>query len=90
MKFRKKPVVVEAIMVKEVVSNATNNWKALPEWIKAAYEKGDLLLLSDGIIAIGTREGQMTGSIDDWIIRGVQGELYPCKPDIFAVTYEAE
>lgn len=40
-------------------------------------------------IAIGTLEGTMTASPGDWIIRGVQGEFYPCKPDIFAATYES-
>lgn len=39
-------------------------------------------------IEIITLEGTMTGNLDDWIIRGVKGELYPCKPDIFAATYE--
>jgi hypothetical protein len=42
-----------------------------------------------GTLDIPTREGMMTASAGDWIIRGIQGELYPCKPDIFAATYEA-
>ena len=45
------------------------------------YRDGDKLM-------IGTREGIMTASPGDWIIRGVAGELYPCKPEIFAATYE--
>ncbi|MGW5633928.1 hypothetical protein [Streptomyces sp. NPDC003832] len=44
--------------------------------------------LHDGIL-IRTLEGDMTASVGDWIIRGIQGEYYPCKPDIFAATYEA-
>ncbi|MCV7210203.1 hypothetical protein H7J75_16200 [Mycolicibacterium canariasense] len=39
-------------------------------------------------IAIRTLEGTMTASVNDWVIRGVQGEFYPCKPDIFAATYD--
>lgn len=42
----------------------------------------------DGLLSIGTREGHHLVSWGDWIIRGVKGELYPCKPDIFAVTYD--
>lgn len=43
---------------------------------------------ADGMLVIRTLEGDMKVSLDDWIIRGVQGEFYPCKPDIFAATYE--
>lgn len=42
----------------------------------------------DGTLTIRTLEGDMTANKGDWIIKGVQGEFYPCKPDIFAATYE--
>lgn len=85
-KFRKKPVVIEAIRflgkdsIPEILDWA--NWT-----VAAAGHKTD-----DGewipIIEIPTLEGTMIAAPGDWIIRGVKGELYPCKPDIFAATYE--
>ena len=86
-KFRKKPVVVEAVRVSGVLRAAKNNWSALPQWFRDAYDNGELLLLNDGV-DIRTLEGMMHGEMLDWIICGVNGELYPCKPDIFAKTYE--
>jgi len=77
--FRKKPVVIEAIQW------AGNN---LPEVMEfAGPAKADARLDLDGL-KIYTLEGTMRASIGDWIIRGVKGELYPCKPDIFDATYE--
>ena len=88
MKYRKKPVVVEAIRCDEALSAARNDWDGLPEWLAAACEGGSVLF-GRGQIVIMTLEGDMTAKVGDWIIRGVQGELYPCKPDIFEATYEA-
>ncbi|MDX2187757.1 MAG: hypothetical protein SFV32_12550 [Opitutaceae bacterium] len=47
------------------------------------------LAARDGAVFVSTLEGSMKASMGDWIIKGVQGELYPCKPDIFEATYEA-
>ena len=88
-KFRKKPVVIEAVQVREALRAARHEWSALPGWMVAAYERGEILFLNHPIsVSIKTLEGEMRGDIDDWIICGVRGELYPCKPDIFAETYE--
>lgn len=78
-KFRKKPVVIEAIQY-----DGTFPMEFLrgDERVRADGERGS------GGLAIHTLEGVMTASIGDWIIRGVKGELYPCKPDIFEATYE--
>ncbi len=92
MKFRKKPVVIEAVQwtgdnLAEVLdftgkhpkwNEWFENWKAYEAYVKA---NGD-------IFKILTLEGTMKASPGDWIIRGVKGEHYPCKPDIFAATYE--
>lgn len=76
MKFRKKPVVIEAWQ------NAAG--ADMPEWVKdAVVETRD-----EWALLIGTLEGDMLALVDDWIIKGVKGEVYPCKPDIFAQTYE--
>jgi hypothetical protein len=87
-RFRKKPVEVEAISVDRALRAAENDWGGLPVWLSEAYEAGDVVFACDHII-ITTLEGSMLGQRGDWLIRGVQGELYPCKPDIFAATYEA-
>ena len=80
MKFRKKPVEIEAWQNTEGVQ--------FPQWLDAAYRTGKVQLGSGGAVYIHTLEGTMKAAPGDWIIKGVQGELYPCKPDIFAQTYE--
>lgn len=82
-KFRKKPVVIEAI-----------EWnghgfalREMPQWFIDAYVQRKIGR-DDERLRIHTLEGIMTAQPGDWIVRGVMGELYPCKPDIFAATYE--
>lgn len=87
MKYRKKPVVIEAIPCKAAIQHAGSNWKVLPKWFRDAYEKGGMVIAHNAII-IPTLEGKLRADPDDMIICGVKGELYPCKPDIFAATYE--
>lgn len=78
MKFRKKPVVIEAIQ-----------WRGDIESELAINQLGtcESVPMTD-TLKISTLEGVMIASLFDWIIKGVKGELYPCKPDIFAATYE--
>lgn len=86
MKFRKKPVVIEAWQVPAPSNDATS---AMPIWLgKAIVDRNVHPLLSGGV-DIKTLEGTMRADVGDWIIQGVKGELYPCKPDIFEATYEA-
>lgn len=115
MKYRKKPVVIEAVQLR------WDNWGEMCEhagvgkladgkpegvwvrpdgscyWSDQALDKdipgalGLALLESQGVkmgLAIPTLEGLMVAREGDWVIRGVAGELYPCKPDIFEATYE--
>jgi len=86
--YRKKLVEIQAIPVQEAIQLATDYWGELPTWLNDGYENGKVVFFNDHI-AIKTLEGTMTAQADDMLIRGVQGELYPCKPDIFAATYEA-
>lgn len=80
MKYRKKPVVVEAWR------NGSREMR--PEWLEEAWRNGTLY--QDGMgYHIKTPEGVRDVGKRDFIIRGVQGELYPCNPDIFRATYEA-
>lgn len=85
--FRKKPVQINAWQVSVLLECAQNNWKALPEPIAKFYEDGNVIFCSREL-TIETLEGNMRASCDDWIIQGVKGEFYPCKPDIFEATYE--
>lgn len=93
--FRKKPVIIEAFQMTEERRVNTEEW---PLWLLDAWqleretvgavyptEKG----AAGGTLSIGTLEGQHLVSFGDWIIKGVKGELYPCKPDIFEATYDA-
>jgi hypothetical protein len=86
--YRKKPVVIEAVSVDTLLVQAQYDFKNLPDYIRSAYDKGAFLFLAD-TVNIKTLEGWMTGNKNDMIIRGVAGELYPCKPEIFEATYEA-
>lgn len=82
--FRKKPVVLEA---RQFTLADAEHPEALTEWCNGRV-RGTRLPAAERIIQIDTLEGEMAGSIGDWIIKGVKGEFYPCKPDIFAMTYE--
>lgn len=84
-KFRKKPVVIEAVQFFDQ-----------PEELIAIQEfmgGGDLTIdykdIDDPKLKIKTLEGTMKASLGDYIIKGVNGEYYPCKPDIFEKTYES-
>ena len=90
MKFRKKPVVIEAVQIDKRMD------LALPDWWAEAVQtnRGTVhgmgkFTRDEPCVLIKTLEGTMRGDRGDWIIRGVSGELYPCKPDIFMATYEA-
>jgi len=87
-KFRKKPVIVNAWSASQLSQNAAWNWRELPAAIQEAYEKGGWVFLTNGEIHIPTLEGTMIASPDDFVIQGINGEFYPCKPDIFEKTYE--
>jgi len=80
MKYRKKPVVIDAMQFTSETKDQVFNWITCTRF--ADFE-GD-----DPVLTITTLEGDMTASLNDWIIKGVQGEFYPCKPDIFEATYE--
>jgi hypothetical protein len=100
-KFRKIPVVIEAVEITAADYNPgiKNAWdgspfKELPEWLGMALEKGTIKPHTRNGTDyaewdIHTLEGVMNATAGDWIIQGVNGEIYSCKPDIFEKTYEA-
>lgn len=83
MKYRKKPVVIEAVQFTGASSfcNMINIWQKGFDDV-ADYEDGKENFF------IETPEGTMCAVLNDYIIKGVKGEFYPCKPDIFEMTYE--
>lgn len=93
MKFRKKPVVIEAFQFDGDLIDKDGNYY-VPVWAQVAFTTGVLFydsLPSGGPpceLFIKTLEGNHHARVGDYIIQGVKGELYPCKPDIFELTYE--
>ena len=79
MRYRSKVVEIEAIQlpVKQALA-----------WLADAIDAGSVWLYSDGSADIRTLEGVMRANLGDWIIRGTEGELYPCKPSVFERKYE--
>lgn len=76
MKYKKKPVVIDAVLFNG------KNWAEIECFVPCGKYN------DDGSFQIQTLEGEYKCSIGDWIIKGVNGEFYPCKPDIFEKTYE--
>ena len=79
--YRKKPVVIEAVQFTDKSKDRCRNYIAgsYPGFDEGGKPK----------LIIQTLEGDMVANLGDWIIKGVKGEFYPCKPDIFEMTYEA-
>ena len=83
MKYRKKPVVIEAMQCIE-----PNTPEQIVSWAQGTRPCGVGDLSAKQWIEIETLEGTMRADYGDWIIKGVKGEFYPCKPDIFDMTYD--
>lgn len=83
MRFRKKPIVIEAIQF-----NAPMSVHALQKFMPNGEFSYEGSFDNAAVVHIHTLEGQMEVSNGDWIIKGVKGEFYPCKPDIFEASYD--
>ena len=79
--FRKKPVTIEAMKFTNETKDQVFNWITCNRY-------ADFNLAKEPILRIETLEGEHRADLGDWIIKGVKGEFYPCKPDIFEMTYE--
>lgn len=100
--YRKKPVTVNAVPVSSVLAYLGSPpghareeaMRDMEAWVVEGVEQGRVHAAIEGgeggreVLAVNTLEGQMIGQPDDMLIRGVQGEMYPCKRDIFRATYE--
>jgi len=92
-RYRKKPVVIEAFQMTKERRWNNSDW---PNWLHQAWQKEpseEAMWIDDRDpkrekLLVGTLEGVHKIDWGDWIIQGIQGELYPCKPDIFEKTYE--
>lgn len=80
LKYRKRPVVIEAVLY----DGSTNSLWALTQWAGTAITVD----ADRHKVTVNTKEGVMTATLGDYVIKGVAGEFYPCKPDIFKATYE--
>lgn len=84
LRWRKKPVEIEAFQFAMPMPGV------MPEWLRSAFRDGTVYYQGgdEPYLTIKTLEGDHRAALGDWIIRGVKGELYPCKPDIFEAIYE--
>lgn len=87
MKATKKPVTIECFKYDGDLKNSNGEYY-VPEWAVEAEKNGTIFFKDQGEMYIKTLEGDHHASVGDYIIRGVNGELYPCKPDIFEKTYD--
>jgi hypothetical protein len=84
--YRKKPIVIDAVQ-------NDGTWKTIIEWMKEQLiipfgSTPPITRNEDGSLNIRTLEGTMRADVGDWVIKGIKGELYPCKPEIFEASYE--
>ena len=92
-KYRKKPILIEAMQWKGFIVDSKENLDymiELEEWAASRNKTGMALTYKGDNVLIPTLEGIMTCGPGDWIICGVNSELYPCKDDIFRKTYEEQ
>mgnify|MGYP000887914126 FL=1 len=83
-KYRKKPAIIEAIQFFDDAETLSKISDFMNDEIRVDYKNP-----SKPVLKIKTLEGVMSANIGDYIIKGVKGEFYPCKPDIFEMSYEA-
>lgn len=82
MKYRKKPIIVDAFLYDG------KGYQTIPDWALKGTSRMISYNENDDTLVITTLEGDMVANAGDYIIKGVNGELYPCKSDIFKKTYE--
>lgn len=91
MKFRKKPVEIEARQLTPETAEQIGEWCGARKCVNGKYNSylwGWGLPIEQRHLRINTLEGEHSAGMGDWVIQGIKGEFYPCKPDIFEMTYE--
>ena len=93
-KYIKKPVGIEAVQFFGFephpidTTRSDTMFSEYPDWLIQALKSGPIVYIDPNVLAVNTLEGRMIISKDDYIIKGVKGEIYPCKPDIFEMSYD--
>ncbi len=82
-KYKKKPIIVDAMVAAELMKRAKDTWNLLPRWMIDAYENGGIVFVSDHISI-----GDMRAEFDDMVVCEPDGRIHPVKPDIFVETYD--
>lgn len=82
-KYRKKPVVIEAVQFKDDIKSLIELSTLMNGYVKVDYTDPN-----HPVVKISTLEGTLNAQVGDYIVRGINGEFYPVKPDIFEATYE--
>lgn len=87
MLYKKRSVEVEAFQFDGDLINRDGVYY-VPDWAAKAHKHGLIFFRDAGEMFVRTLEGDHHASVGDYIIRGIKGEIYPCKPDVFEMTYE--
>lgn len=88
-KFRRKTVEIDAARVDQLLAAAANDWAALPDWVREAYEAGHVRFLADAVeVTVKTWPGYARSERTGWIVRDERGDLHPFAPVAFEATYE--
>lgn len=87
MRFRTKPVVIDAVRCSDALHSAAKEWRGLPGWLSLAYESGNVVFGRDHIF-IHAPSKTVRADSNDWIVYGSEGEIFSCSPLVFAASYE--
>jgi hypothetical protein len=88
MKYRKRPYDVHAWCALDLIRAAKHDWGQMPALVSAAYDEGNVLF-TPSTVQVKTNHGWMEATNYDMVISGIDGELYPCKRDVFERLYES-
>lgn len=87
-KYTTNPVTVDAVRASDVIAAFQNDWQAAPDWVRAARDKGGVVVDATGV-TVTTARGTQRAGVNDFIVLGAAGELYPERADVFATNYRA-
>ena len=87
-KYMKLPVTIEAEKVNDLLYGFQHNFKLLPQWVIDAYNNLVINTITNDYFNVRTLEGTVMATREDYLVKGIDGELYPCKIDIFEKTYK--
>lgn len=87
-KYRKLPVTIEAEKVTDLLYGFAHDFSKLSQWVIDAYDNLVINSITNDYFNVNTLEGTMMATREDYLVKGIDGELYPCKIDIFEKTYE--